>query len=92
MEGFTQMGVSRVCGVSVSQLSRVERGLAFPSADFLTKIARPLNINASDLLTYAACIALNEPGVRDKSLREITGALKLALANNHQEPRSEKPV
>lgn len=91
-EGFTQAELSKTCGVSVSQLSRVERVISFPSANFLMKVAGPLNINLTDLLTSAAYVALNEPKVRDKLLCEITGALKLTLTNNHHESRDEKPV
>ena len=92
MAGFTQERISEICGLSVSQLSRVERGISFPSADFLKRIASALNVGESDLLRYAASAALNETNVSDKSLRGIIKAMKDTLANNHNNCHDEDPV
>lgn len=82
MNGFTQAGMCKRYGVSLSQLSRVERGITFPSADFLVKIAEPLNFNLAELLTLAASLALSETSLKDNSLRAIINALKVNMSSN----------
>ncbi|NMF06589.1 helix-turn-helix domain-containing protein [Clostridium beijerinckii] len=43
--------LSRKCGVDISYLERLENGLSeYPPNDIIRKIAKPLNINVSDLI------------------------------------------
>ena len=82
LEGYTQVQASKICRVSASQLSRVERGLCFPSAKCLVRIARPLNINESVLLTCAAYLAADGREIAGRSLIELSQALRSSLAKN----------
>jgi len=43
--------LARAAGVSLSHLSRIERGERFPSAHFLRKIAKPLGFSEGELVT-----------------------------------------
>ena len=45
--------LSLVSGVSVSHLSRVEKGERFPSASILRKIAKPLGVDEAELFISA---------------------------------------
>ena len=50
-------------GVSASHLARIERGERFPSARILRKIAKPLELDESQLLTFAGYLSLPSPSV-----------------------------
>lgn len=84
IEGYTQAEIAARCGISVSQLSRVERNLCFPSAEALIKMADILNINLSRLLTCAAYTALNEPKAKEQYLWDISEAFKRYLSSTRK--------
>jgi len=50
---LTLQELGRAAGVSSSYLGRIERGERFPSAMVLRKIAAPLDLSESELLTLA---------------------------------------
>lgn len=50
---LTLTELSAKSGVSLSHLARIERGQRFPSAHTLSKIAKPLGFEESDLFTLA---------------------------------------
>ena len=50
-------------GVSASHLARVERGERFPSGHILRKIAKPLGLDESLLMTMAGYLSPQPPGV-----------------------------
>ncbi|MGR3766444.1 helix-turn-helix domain-containing protein [Rossellomorea sp. NS-SX7] len=49
LKGFTQEGLAKELGISVSVLGEVERGSRIPKEDFLLKVAEVLNISLGDL-------------------------------------------
>jgi transcriptional regulator with XRE-family HTH domain len=49
LKGFTQEGLARKLGISVSVLGEIERGSRLPSEDFLEKVAEILGIHREDL-------------------------------------------
>ncbi|MEG9298849.1 helix-turn-helix transcriptional regulator [Mangrovibacillus sp. Mu-81] len=49
LKGFTQEGLARELGISVSVLGEVERGSRIPKEDFLVKVAGVLDISLQDL-------------------------------------------
>jgi transcriptional regulator with XRE-family HTH domain len=49
LKGFTQEGLAKEIGISVSVLGEVERGSRIPKEDFLVKVADVLNISLQDL-------------------------------------------
>jgi transcriptional regulator with XRE-family HTH domain len=53
MAGLTLRQLSLACGVSASQLSRIEKGKQIPSIESLQKIARPLGFEVAELLLFA---------------------------------------
>lgn len=54
MAGLTLRQFSLACGVSASQLSRIERGKQIPSIVSLQKIAKSLGFEAGELLLFAS--------------------------------------
>jgi len=50
-------------GISASHLARVERGERFPSGHILRKIAKPLGLDESLLMTIAGYLPPHPPGV-----------------------------
>jgi transcriptional regulator with XRE-family HTH domain len=51
LKGLSLLDVSERSGVTVAQLSRVERGLSKPRPSTLRKIAQALNVNVEELWT-----------------------------------------
>jgi transcriptional regulator with XRE-family HTH domain len=49
LKGFTQEGLAKELGISVSVLGEVERGSRIPKEDFLVKVAEVLDIAIEDL-------------------------------------------
>ncbi|NQD67836.1 helix-turn-helix transcriptional regulator [Bacillus haikouensis] len=49
LKGFTQEGLAKEIGISVSVLGEVERGSRIPKEYFLVKVADVLNISLQDL-------------------------------------------
>jgi transcriptional regulator with XRE-family HTH domain len=49
LKGFTQEGLAKELGISVSVLGEVERGSRIPKEDFLVKVAEVLDISLQDL-------------------------------------------
>jgi transcriptional regulator with XRE-family HTH domain len=49
LKGFTQEGLAKELGISVSVLGEVERGSRIPKEDFLLKVADVLGITIEDL-------------------------------------------
>jgi transcriptional regulator with XRE-family HTH domain len=49
LKGFTQEGLAKELGISVSVLGEVERGSRIPKEDFLVKVAEVLGITIEDL-------------------------------------------
>ncbi len=76
LHGFMQTELSRVSGIPAAEISRVERGRLFPSAEFLMKISAILGIDRSRLLMCAAFVALGEPRIRPGSLYDILDAFR----------------
>ncbi|WP_064091709.1 helix-turn-helix domain-containing protein [Rossellomorea aquimaris] len=50
LKGFTQEGLAKDLGISVSVLGEVERGSRIPKEEFLVKVAEVLNISLNDLM------------------------------------------
>ncbi|MBO8178356.1 helix-turn-helix domain-containing protein [Aeribacillus pallidus] len=49
LKGYTQEGLAKEIGVSVSVLGEVERGYRIPSDDLVMKIASYLNVSVDEL-------------------------------------------
>ncbi|WP_175989746.1 helix-turn-helix domain-containing protein [Bacillus sp. Marseille-Q1617] len=49
LKSFTQEGLAKELGISVSVLGEVERGSRIPKEDFLVKVAEVLDISLEDL-------------------------------------------
>ncbi|MGD7050942.1 helix-turn-helix transcriptional regulator [Rossellomorea marisflavi] len=49
LKGFTQDGLAKELGVSVSVLGEIERGSRVPSDDFLTSVSKALSIPLDEL-------------------------------------------
>ncbi|WP_377887123.1 helix-turn-helix domain-containing protein [Alkalihalobacillus sp. R86527] len=49
LKGFTQEGLARNLGVSVSVLGEIERGNRTPTNDFLLLVAKQLNVSLEEL-------------------------------------------
>ncbi|MEK3888964.1 helix-turn-helix domain-containing protein [Bacillus sp. FSL K6-3431] len=49
LKGFTQEGLAKNIGVSVSILGEIERGSRIPAKDILNKIAQSLDISIQEL-------------------------------------------
>jgi len=49
LKGYTQEGLAKDLGVSVSVLGEVERGNRVPSKQFVKEIAEQLNISVEEL-------------------------------------------
>ena len=56
MAGLTLKQLSLACGVSTSQLSRIEKGQQIPSIKSLQKIVRPLGLEVAELLLFAGSL------------------------------------
>jgi transcriptional regulator with XRE-family HTH domain len=77
IKGYTQTELAGITGISESCLSRIERGLTFPSTQVLISLAKPLDLDKHDLLVCSAYTALNYPEiVSDDILYDISSALK----------------
>lgn len=49
LKGYTQEGLARDIGVSVSILGEIERGNRLPTEDILTEISEILNVSVEEL-------------------------------------------
>ncbi|KML26663.1 helix-turn-helix domain-containing protein [Rossellomorea marisflavi] len=49
LKGFTQDGLAKELGVSVSILGEIERGSRAPSDDFLTSVSEALSVPVEEL-------------------------------------------
>jgi transcriptional regulator with XRE-family HTH domain len=65
MMSLTLAELAEQSGVSASHLGRIERGERFPSARILRRLARPLGIGESELMTWASY--LSPAGVAEES-------------------------
>jgi transcriptional regulator with XRE-family HTH domain len=50
LKGYTQESFAKQLGVSVSVLGEIERGNRLPSEDFLTEVAKKLNLTLEELM------------------------------------------
>ena len=89
IEGFTQTELARASGLSKSYISRIERGVAFPTPQSLSQIAKPLALDKRDLLLYAACAVLNSTSYIDDT---ILDGILMALKGLKSESRKQYPV
>jgi len=64
MAGLTLRQFSLACGVSTSQLSRIEKGKQMPSLESLQKIARSLDFEVAELLLFAGYLPSSSPSKR----------------------------
>lgn len=64
MAGLTLKQFSLTCGVSASQLSRIEKGKQIPSLGSLQKIARSLDFEVAELLLFAGYLPVSSPSKR----------------------------
>jgi len=64
MAGLTLRQLSLTCGVSASQLSRIEKGKQIPSLKSLQKIARPLGFEVAEMLLFAGYLPSSSPSKR----------------------------
>lgn len=53
--------LSKISGVSVAHLGRIEQGLRQPSPYILQKMAKPLGFDLDELLTIGGFLSPNEP-------------------------------
>jgi len=70
-------------GVSASHLGRIERGERFPSGHILRKIAKPLELDESQLLIVAGCLS-PQPSSEENNIRQLDPYVAKVL--------SEEPV
>lgn len=68
---LTLQELSSASGVSYSHLHRIERGLRFPSAPILKKLAKPLELSESQLFTMAGYLSVGDKPGRDLLLLEV---------------------
>ena len=61
MAGLTLRQFSLACGVSASQLSRIEKGKQIPSLGSLQKIAKSLDFEVAELLLFAGYLPVSSP-------------------------------
>ena len=64
---LTLQELSAKSGVSASHLGRIERGERFPSAHILKKIARPLDLEEEELLTFAGYLSPQPRKIAEES-------------------------
>jgi transcriptional regulator with XRE-family HTH domain len=64
---LTLKELSRLSGVSLSYLGRIENNKRFPSADVLRKIARPLGFNETELFILAGYLPAACGGIKPDS-------------------------
>ena len=73
--GLSLADLAANSGVSVSHLGRIENAQRYPSANVLRKIAKPLNIDESELFNLAGYLPIEEPKTADlekhKELAEL---------------------
>ncbi|TLS34998.1 helix-turn-helix domain-containing protein [Pseudalkalibacillus caeni] len=50
LKGYTQEGLAKELGVSVSVLGEVERGNRIPTTDFLKSVAKQLSVTFDELV------------------------------------------
>lgn len=51
--GIDQCELSKRCGISEAQISRIENGVSFPSLPSIVKLARGLQMSVSELMEAA---------------------------------------
>ena len=69
--------------VSASHLGRIERGERFPSASILRKLAEPLDLRETDLLTTADYLSPQAPTAEGKPAGRLDSYVAMVLS---QEP------
>ena len=65
--------LSTIIGISIAHLSRIERGVRFPSARVLQKIADPLKFSNNELFTLAGCLSARSSAKVVKIEGELRG-------------------
>ena len=83
MAELTLLELAAKSGVSQSHLARIERGERFPSAHILRKIAKPLELDESQLLMLAGYLS-PQPSGEEYDLRRLDPYVAKVL--------SEEPV
>ena len=83
MAELTLLELAAKSGVSQSHLARIERGERFPSGKVLRKIAKPLELNESQLLIIAGYLS-PQPSSGEYSLGQLDPYVAKVL--------SEEPV
>lgn len=81
-------GLSRLSGVSVSHLGRIEQGERRPSTRTLQKVAKPLGFDLYELLVIAGHL-LPDPSTfseeqRDKLRTELNTLLERVVSNSNR--------
>lgn len=71
-KGLTLSHLSRMTGIGVSHLARIERGERFPSGNILYKLAKPLGVTEVSLLKLAGFLSYDDTDEQIERLREET--------------------
>ena len=71
--------LSRLSGVSVSHLGRIEQGLRTPSPRTLQKIAKPLGFDLDELLTMTGFLSPKEPLFSEEQRDKLRAEMKTLL-------------
>jgi transcriptional regulator with XRE-family HTH domain len=78
--GFTQAQLAKACGISTSQISRIERGDMIPNANTISTISEALSLDKiakKRLLASALLSVVTDSEMKDqKALASILIALK----------------
>ena len=69
--------LSRISGVSVSHLGRIEQGQRQPSPRTLQKIAKPLGFDLDELLTMAGFLSPKEPLFTEEQREKLREELNM---------------
>ncbi len=65
---LTLQELASSASVSPSHLGRIERGERFPSASILRKVAKPLELEESELFTLAGYLSPQPPGIAESPI------------------------
>jgi transcriptional regulator with XRE-family HTH domain len=78
--GLSLADLASKSGVSVSHLGRIENAQRYPSTNVLRKIAKPLNIDESELFNLAGYLPIEESKTTDLEKHKALAELDI-LAN-----------
>jgi transcriptional regulator with XRE-family HTH domain len=71
--------LSRMSGVSLAHLSRIEKGERSPSPHTLQLIAQPLGFDVNELLIIAGYLSPEPTGISEEQRNRLRAELKLLL-------------